>query len=216
MFAIRAHPRNPRFSLALRSTIALFQHFNGGAKPSTFSLDTAPFCDYICIMQVIEEANPGLKDKAQDLRPLAIRLHRSLNEFVRQYQFRNRNEICCYGITVSGCYLLQVLNEKGPLSMQELATHLFLKISTVTRLVDGMAAKRLVRRRRDDRDKRVVRVELTEGGLRVLRKITEDLLSQEEELLASLSEDVREGVVDAISMLLQRIAPSGRSPSCEC
>lgn len=165
-------------------------------------------------MQVIEETTPGLKDNSQELRSLAIRLHRSLNEFVRQYQFRNRNEICCYGITVSGCYLLQILNEKGPVSMQELATHLFLKISTVTRLVDGMVQKRLVRRRRDEKDKRVVRVELTEGGLRVLQKITEDLLSQEEELLASLSEDVREGVVDAISTLLQKIAPSGR-PSCE-
>jgi DNA-binding MarR family transcriptional regulator len=160
-------------------------------------------------MQIIEEA------KSQDLRSLAIRLHRSLNEFVRQYQFRNRNEICCYGITVSGCYLLQVLNEKGPLSMQELATHLFLKISTVTRLVDGMAKKKLVRRRRDEKDRRVVRVELTDGGFRVLQKITEDLLSQEEELLASLSEGVREGVVDAISMLLQRIAPAGRRASCE-
>jgi DNA-binding MarR family transcriptional regulator len=100
--------------------------------------------------------------------------------------------------------------------MQELATHLFLKISTVTRLVDGMAKKKLVRRRRDEKDKRVVRVELTEGGHRVLQKITDDLLSQEEELLASLSEDVREGVVDAVSMLLQRIAPSGRGTSCEC
>jgi DNA-binding MarR family transcriptional regulator len=100
--------------------------------------------------------------------------------------------------------------------MQELATHLFLKISTVTRLVDGMVKKKLVRRRRDEKDKRVVRVELTEGGLRVLQKITEDLLSQEEELLASLSEDVREGVVDAISTLLQKIGPSGRGASCEC
>ena len=161
-------------------------------------------------MQVTEEA------KSQDLRPLAIRLHRSLNAFVRQYQFRNRNEICCYGITVSGCYLLQVLNDKGPRSMQELATHLFLKISTVTRLVDGMAQKKLVRRQRDEKDKRVVRVELTEGGDRVLQKISEDLLSQEEALLASLSEDVREGVVDAIAMLLPRIAPSGRPKSCPC
>jgi DNA-binding MarR family transcriptional regulator len=155
------------------------------------------------------------EDESEELRLLAVRLHRSLNEFVRQYQFRNKNEICCYGITVSGCYLLQALSEKGPLSMQELATQLFLKISTVTRLVDGLVKKKLVRRRRAAEDKRVVRVELTEAGLRVHQKVTEDLLSREQELLASLNEDVREGVVDAIAMLLQRIAPEGRS-SCKC
>jgi DNA-binding MarR family transcriptional regulator len=118
-------------------------------------------------------------------------------------------------MTVSGCYLLEALSEKGPLAMRELAEHLFLKISTVTRLVDGLVKKRLVRRKRDPVDRRIVRVEMTEAGLRVHGKITEDLLSREEELLASLSEDVRGGVVDALSMLLKKVAPSGRT-SCEC
>jgi DNA-binding MarR family transcriptional regulator len=145
---------------------------------------------------------------------LAKKLHHSLNDFVRQYQFRNRSEICCYGVTVSQCYLLQALSEKGPLSMQDLATHLCLKISTVTRLVDGLVKKKLVSRKKDPVDKRVVRVDMTEAGQRVHHKITEDLLAKEEELLASLSEETREGVVEAISMLLQRIAPTGRS-SCD-
>jgi DNA-binding MarR family transcriptional regulator len=151
---------------------------------------------------------------SEELRVLAVRLHRALNEFVRQYQFRNKNEICCYGITVSGCYLLQILHDSGPLSMQELASKLFLKISTVTRLVDGLSKKKWVRRRRDTADKRVVRVELTDAGLRIHQKVTEDLLTREQELLASLNEDLREGVVDAIAMLLQRIAPEVRS-SCK-
>ena len=93
---------------------------------------------YTCIVQVtkavIAEASP-------ELRRSAVTLHRALTDFVRQYQFRNRNEICCYGITVSQCYLLDTLSTHGPLSMQEAATHLCLKISTVTRLVDGLVKK---------------------------------------------------------------------------
>ena len=98
--------------------------------------------------------------------------------------------------------------------MRELSGHLCLKISTVTRLVDGLVKKRLVSRKKDPVDKRIVRVDMTEAGLKVHEKITEDLLVKEEELLASLSEDSREGVVKAIAMLLQGIAPAGRS-SCE-
>jgi DNA-binding MarR family transcriptional regulator len=164
-------------------------------------------------MQVIETV-PARRESSPELRKLAKKLHHSLNDFVRQYQFRNRSEICCYGVTVSQCYLLQALSEKGPLSMQDLATHLCLKISTVTRLVDGLVKKKLVSRKKDPVDKRVVRVDMTEAGQRVHHKITEDLLAKEEELLASLSEETREGVVEAISMLLQRIAPTGRS-SCD-
>jgi DNA-binding MarR family transcriptional regulator len=141
-----------------------------------------------------------------------VTLHRALNDFVRQYQFRNRNEICCYGITVSQCYLLDALRSRGTHSMQDLATHLRLKISTVTRLVDGLAKKKLVRRRRDDADRRVVWVELTDGGRRVQNKITEDLLAREEELLASIPEDVRDEVVRAICLLVKKVAPS--SPAC--
>ena len=98
----------------------------------------------------IAEATPELKRSA-------MTLHRALTDFVRQYQFRNRNEICCYGITVSQCYLLDALATRGPLSMQELADHLRLKISTVTRLVDGLVKKKLVRRQKDSGDRRIVR-----------------------------------------------------------
>ncbi len=179
-------------------------------------LDNPGSCPYICIMQVVglPGANRSLKEgESEELRRLAVRLHRTLNDFVRQYQFRNKNEIYCYGITVSQCYFLETLAEKGALSMQELAQQLCVKISTVTRAADGLVKKRLVRRKKNAEDKRVVRVEMTEAGQKVHQKLTEDLLAREEQLLMSLSGDVREQVVDAITTLLHGIAPSGRG-SC--
>ncbi len=55
---------------------------------------------YICIMQINKGA---IAEASPELRRSAVTLHRALTDFVRQYQFRNRNEICCYGITVSQC-----------------------------------------------------------------------------------------------------------------
>ena len=138
---------------------------------------------------------------------MAVTLYRALNDFVRHYQFRNRNEVCCYGVTVSQCYLLDILAGRGPGSMRELASHLCLEVSTVTRLVDGLVKRRLVRRQRDVEDKRVVRVELTEAGQKLHGKITEDLLAKEEELLRSLPEELRQGVVQAVVTLLHRVSP---------
>ena len=163
---------------------------------------------YTCIVQVtkavIAEASP-------ELRRSAVTLHRALTDFVRQYQFRNRNEICCYGITVSQCYLLDTLSTHGPLSMQEAARHLCLKISTVTRLVDGLVKKNLVRRQKDSEDRRIVRAELTETGRKTHEKITGDLLVRQEEILLSMPEEVREEVVRAICTLVQKASPGGRS-----
>jgi MarR family transcriptional regulator, 2-MHQ and catechol-resistance regulon repressor len=160
------------------------------------------------MMQLTREA---LAEASPELRRSAVTLHRALTDFVRHYQFRNRNEICCYGITVSQCYLLDGLSAHGPLSMQELARHLCLKISTVTRLVDGLVKKSLVRRQKDAEDRRIVRVELTETGRKTHEKITEDLLVRQEEVLLSMPEAVREEVVRAICTLVQKTSPSGRS-----
>ena len=45
----------------------------------------------------------------------AQRLHRAVTELVRRYQFRDRNEICCFGISVSQCYALEALGRAGEL-----------------------------------------------------------------------------------------------------
>lgn len=159
-------------------------------------------------MQVKSERGVGA---GSELRRAAAILHRALTDFVRQYQFRNRNEICCYGVTVSQCHLLDALGTHGPLSMQELATHLCLKISTVTRVVDGLVKKNLVRRQKDAADRRIVRAELTEMGRRTHEKITEDLLARQEEILSTMPEEVRGEVVRAICTLVQKVSPEGRS-----
>lgn len=159
-------------------------------------------------MQITKAA---IAEASPELRRSAVTLHRALTDFVRQYQFRNRNEICCYGITVSQCYLLDALSLHGPLSMQGLASHLCLKISTVTRLVDGLVKKNHVRRQKDSEDRRIVRAVLTETGRKTHEKITEDLLVRQEEILLSMPEQVREEVVRAICTLVQKVSPGGRS-----
>src|SRR5215475_2953438 len=88
----------------------------------------------------------------------AKQLHQALTHLVKKYQFRDRNDICCYGISVSQCHTLEVLGEHGTQTMQSLAQYLHLAVSTVTRVVDQLVDKALVERRTGATDRRICEV----------------------------------------------------------
>ena len=91
----------------------------------------------------------------------AKRLHQALTHLVQKYQFRDRNDICCYGISVSQCHTLEALGEHGTQTMHALAEHLHLAVSTVTRVVDQLVEKGLAERHTGEKDRRVCEVALT-------------------------------------------------------
>jgi len=131
----------------------------------------------------------------------AKQLHQALTHLVQRYQFRDRNDICCYGISVSQCHTLEVLGEHGTLTMQALATHLHLAVSTVTRVVDTLVDKGLVARHVSAKDRRVCEVALRPGGTALLHTIQEELIAREQAVLERLPEASRTHVIWAITAL---------------
>jgi DNA-binding MarR family transcriptional regulator len=135
----------------------------------------------------------------------ARQLHRALTALVKQYQFRDRNDICCHGISVSQCYALEALGEHGTLTMQALAEQLQLAVSTVTRLIDQLVDKRLVQRHTTARDRRVCCVSLTADGDDLLQTIHAELIAREQAILQRLPEDTRPHVIWAIEELSRAV-----------
>lgn len=60
--------------------------------------------------------------------------------------------------------VVDTLGAEGPMTMGELARRLRLPLSTGTRVVDGLAARDVIRRERPEENRRVVRVALTAKG----------------------------------------------------
>jgi MarR family transcriptional regulator, transcriptional regulator for hemolysin len=60
--------------------------------------------------------------------------------------------------------LLRQLENEDALSQRELAARMGIEAPTLVRHLDRMEAEGLVTRRRDDRDRRIVRVSLTDAG----------------------------------------------------
>jgi MarR family transcriptional regulator, organic hydroperoxide resistance regulator len=74
-----------------------------------------------------------------------------------------------YGITGPQLWALKTISENGSLSLGELSKKMYLHPSTVTGVVDRLEKKGYVFRDRGQKDRRVVKVQLTPGG-KVLTK----------------------------------------------
>jgi DNA-binding MarR family transcriptional regulator len=135
----------------------------------------------------------------------AKQLHQALTHLVHKYQFRDRNDICCYGISVSQCHTLEALGEHGTQTMHALADHLHLAVSTVTRVVDQLVDKGLAERHTGAKDRRVCEVALTARGRDLLGTIQGELIAREQAVLERLPAASRAHVIWAIEALSEAV-----------
>jgi DNA-binding MarR family transcriptional regulator len=128
----------------------------------------------------------------------AAALQAAVAELVRVYQFRDRDRICCHDISVTQCYALETLVQHAPMRLRALANQLFLDKSTTSRVVGTLVKKGYVEQRADAADGRAIALHPTSSGRRLYKRITDDLIEQQAQLLQDLQPEVREAVVGVI------------------
>ncbi len=129
------------------------------------------------------------------------RLHRLTKELIRRYQFRDWNQICCYGISISQCHVLDVLAEEGDLTMQQLAKRMYKSVSTMTRVVSQLVRRGYVKRRQDSEDRRVVHVSTTPQGKAIVAAINRDLIGTQKAILGGIPPDQWAGAFTVLEAL---------------
>jgi len=133
----------------------------------------------------------------------AERLHRLTKDLIRRYQFRDWNQICCYGISISQSHILDVLAEEGDLTMQQLAKRMFKSVSTMTRVVGQLVRRGYVKRRQDPEDRRVVHISITPQGKAIVAAINRDLIETQKAILQSIPPDQWAGAFKVLEALAQ-------------
>jgi MarR family 2-MHQ and catechol resistance regulon transcriptional repressor len=136
-----------------------------------------------------------------DLDSAADRLHRATKELIKRYQFRDRNQICCHGLSVSQCYVLDALAEEGDLTMQRLAQRMHLAISTMTRVVAQLVRQGYARRRRDPEDRRVIHVTITPRGKEIMATIRRSLIESQKAILRTVTKGQWAGAIAVVEAL---------------
>jgi MarR family 2-MHQ and catechol resistance regulon transcriptional repressor len=136
-----------------------------------------------------------------DLQRDAEALQAAVADLVRVYQFRDRDRICCHDVSVTQCYALETLVERGPMRLSALAERLFLDKSTTSRVVNTLVRKGYVEERPDATDGRAMLINATRQGQRLCARISSDLVDQQKQLLGDLAPEIRAGVVQVIQRL---------------
>ncbi len=132
----------------------------------------------------------------------AEELYDALEDLLRVYQFRDRDRICCFDVSVSQCYALEGLVRRGDMTLNDLAAYLYLDKSTASRVVDALERKGYVSRSPHPKDRRAVLLEATAAGRKLEGKIRESILAEERQLIADFAPEVRQ----AMTQLLRRFA----------
>jgi DNA-binding MarR family transcriptional regulator len=104
-------------------------------------------------------------------------------------------------VTLTQYRALVVLASRGPQSVAALAEAVAVTPPTASRLCERLVRKGLVRRRADRRDRRQVRIGLTEVGRRLIDTVTARRREEIAALLAALSLEEQQAVAGALHRL---------------
>ena len=99
--------------------------------------------------------------------------------------------------------------------MGEIATALHLDLSTVTRAIEQLAQRKLVKREYDAADRRICRIRCTAKGSKLIVDCRSNIIALHRSILAELSPEARKGAIEAISSLLT-IFKSRTAESIRC
>ena len=139
--------------------------------------------------------------------PEAAEFRRAIRELTRLHQLRDRARVSAAGVTVAGGHALEVLAERGPVSLTALSAELFVDRSTACRIVGLLEDHGHVVRRADPRDGRSIRVELTPEGRALEAELRGGAVRETAEALAGFDPGARS---DALLFLRRLTRASAR------
>lgn len=114
---------------------------------------------------------------------------------------KGRELLSDYSITLPQFIALQWLFDEGDMTIGELSTKMYLAFSTTTDLIDRMEKNSLVKRVRDENDRRVIRVHLLQEG----KKLIDEVIKKRQAYLRELFQDYSQEDLVQIQNNLMRL-----------
>lgn len=134
------------------------------------------------------------KDYVTDIE----RLLRHVASIIRR---RGRDILSVFGITTPQFNALLALKDNPNITMGDLCEKLFLACSTATDLVDRMEKHGFLVRHRDPQDRRVIRLSITEKGLKVISEVMKARLQYVSSILDNLKGEEKDQLVATLGRL---------------
>lgn len=111
----------------------------------------------------------------------------SLLSHIRDNYFRPAEQIARLRLAPGQFHALSILYRKGPLSMGELAAQMKISKQQLTPLISRLIEEKMVLRKKDESDRRVVLIQLSEQGESTFSDLKAKIKSSFQEKLGHLS-----------------------------
>ena len=143
-----------------------------------------------------EDINKTILDQEQ-----VAFLEKELRHISGLIKQKGRQILSAYTITPPQFVALQWLLELGDMTIGDLSNKMYLAFSTTTDLIDRMEKSDLVKRIRDEQDRRVVRIHLLEEGARII----EEVIDKRRQYLEDVLQQFNQSEVTNLSILLEKL-----------
>jgi MarR family transcriptional regulator, organic hydroperoxide resistance regulator len=108
-------------------------------------------------------------------------------------------------LSILQIHTLSFLKQKTNVQMREIAENFHIELPSATSLLNKLVALQLVKRQADEKDRRLVRVSLTEAGNDILKKAMEEKLTHVEHMLSYLTDTEQHELLRLLEKLNERI-----------
>jgi DNA-binding MarR family transcriptional regulator len=132
---------------------------------------------------------------------LADQILSELGPFMAHQRHKWAAQCQAYGLSMTHFQVLAILDADGPTPMSHLADQLGVGDSNVTGIVGRLEERGVVARVHDETDRRMVRAQLTQAGVDMLKRVEDTRLAHMRQLVESLTEGEQRMVLTALRTL---------------
>lgn len=133
-----------------------------------------------------------------------IEIEKELRYLCTIIKQKGREILTNFSITPPQFEALQYLINNHDMTIGELSNKMFLACSTITDLVDRMEKNQLVKRVRDEKDRRVVRVQVLEDGHKLIEEVLHARRNYLADVLREVSEKERAFILQGITQIYEK------------
>lgn len=134
-----------------------------------------------------------------------IRIEENLRRVCYKIKKKGREILNDVDITPPQFEALQYLIHEQNLTIGELSSKMYLACSTVTDLLDRMERNELVKRVKDENDRRIVRIAVLDKGHNLLQSVMETRRQYVSVIMAELSEDTINGIDESFRIFNEKV-----------
>lgn len=134
-----------------------------------------------------------------DLADITVRLFSNCHEMAIRQAAK-------YGVSIGEFRCLRILFQKKALTVNQMAQEMSITSSYVTRIVDGLVAKKLVQRVKDRNDGRVHKLSVTPKGEKLANELTHEHIKIHEQIIKQIPEEAHQLTIEILGQLNRALA----------